>query len=339
MRRVAQEVSKMKRMFAAITILVALAVIPVSAQQFPPQGDDLTSSLGSFKIQVTPQFSALFAGCPAYANPILSSPTLYDPATRVGRSSAILDAGAPDINGVAVGTAGTIVKESQLFPPPGFPCSGVNGCLSGSGTREIHTEVRSLRMVNLAGALPVVRAGLWYDKQTVQGPPSRVSPGEVESHSGPGGPPAKDLPGSSFFNIFVRVDMPACGNFPGGTLQNQQPLVVKNFNLTALPPKVVYLHDTSSVVPILFLNANPPLWNAGDILGYFALAGHGVGYTNAPADVNAFNTFMSTQPVTCVTVATAAAATPGAPAAPATAATSGGTPAPAVVGVGTCTPN
>jgi hypothetical protein len=292
----------MKRIFAAVLAMFVLAAIPACAQQFPPLGDDNTSSLGSFKIQITNQFAGMFAGCPGFNNPILSSPTMYDPFTKVGRSNALLDGSAADTNGVQVGTAGTIVSEAMLSAPPGFPCQGATGfCASGANTREIHTEVRSLKMVNLGGPLPVVRAGVWYDNPNIQQPPSRVSPGEVESHSGPGGAPANDLPASSFFDIFVRVDMPACGGFPGATIYNTVPLIVKNPNLNRLPPRVVYLHDTSTVVPILFLNANPPQWNANDILGYFVLAGHGIGFTNSQADVNEFNTFMNSQKFTCVT--------------------------------------
>ena len=300
----------MKRLFAVMIVMVAFAAIPACCQQFPALGDDLTSSLGSFKIQVTNQFAGMFNGCPGYNNPILQSPTLYDPFTGVGRSGALLDGSADDQNGVAVGAAGTIVSEAMLFPPPGFPCAGSNtACASGANTREVHTEVRSLKMVNLGGGLPAVRAGVWYDDPNNQNPPSRVSPGEVESHSGPGGAPANDFPASSFFDIFVRADLPACGGFPGATVYNTTPLIVKNSNLTQFPPRVVYLHDTSNVVPILFLNANPPRWNAGDVLGYFVLAGHGIGFTNSQSDVNEFNTFMSSQKVTCVTTSTTADAT------------------------------
>lgn len=327
----------MKRLFAAMLVVSVLAAIPACAQQFPPLGDDNTSSLGSFKIQITNQFAGMFAGCPGFNNPILTSPTMYDPATKVGRSDALLDASAADTNGVQVGTAGTIVSENMLSAPPGFPCQGVAGCLSGPNTREIHTEVRSLKMVNLGGAQPVVRAGVWYDSATIQQPPSRVSPGEVESHSGPGGAAANDLPGSSFFDIFVQVDMPACGGFPGATVYNTVPLIVKNFNLTALPPRVVYLHDTSTVVPILFKNANVPKWNANDILGYFVLAGHGIGFTNSQSDVNEFNTFMSQQTFTCVTTSSTAAATTGAKTNPAK--PGQGPTGDAVIGISPCSAN
>jgi hypothetical protein len=294
----------MRRLFATVLVLSVLAAIPACAQQFPAgPADETTSSLGSFKIQITnANVAPLFAGCPGYNNPILSSPVMYDPGTVVGLSDPLLDGSNADTNGVAVGSAKTNVSEAMLFPPPGFPCAGATGaCSSGANTRELHTEVRSLKMVNLGGGSPVVRAGLYYDSATKQtDPPSRVSPGEVESHSGPNGALANDLPASSFFDVFVQVDVPACGKFPGATLYNTSPLIVKNPNLTALPPKVVYLHDSSSVVPILFLNANAPLWNAGDVLGYFVLAGHGIGFGNTQSDIDDFNNFMSQQPVTCV---------------------------------------
>ena len=287
----------MKRAATILLSLLVLAALPAYAQ-FPAQGNDVTTSLGSFKIQISNNFTGLFAGCPGFdgTTNILKSPTLYDGGTIVGRSGPIADGDNNDTSGVAVGTAGTVVSESMLFPPPGFPCQGVTGCTSGAGTREVHTEVRSLRMT---GSGVTVRAGVYYDSATTTNPPSRVSPGEVESHSGPGGAAANDFPGSSFFDIFVRVDVPACGTggFPGATLYNSSPLIVKNFNITQFPPRIVYLHDTSTAVPILFLNANPPLWNADDILGYFVLAGHGIGFTNSQADLNEFNQFMDCQTV------------------------------------------
>src|ERR1700752_4247866 len=104
----------MKRMFAVVFAILVLAAIPVCAQQFPALGDDNTSSLGSFKIQVTNQFAGMFSGCPGWNNPILTSPTMYDPATKVGRSNALLDGSAADTNGVQVGTAGTNVSENML---------------------------------------------------------------------------------------------------------------------------------------------------------------------------------------------------------------------------------
>lgn len=287
----------MKRALVVLLGFALLACVPALAQ-FPGRGDDLTTSLGSFKIQINNNFAGLFAGCTGFdaTSNILTSPTLFDGATLVGRSDVITDGGNADTTGVPVGTAGTNVSENMLFPPPGYPCQGVAGCLSGAGTREVHTEVRSLKMTSGPVA---VRAGVWYDSAAQQNPPSRVSPGEVESQSGPGGAAANDFPASSFFDVFVQVDVPACGTggFPGATLYNTAPLIVKNYSLTQFPPRVIYLHDQSTAVPILFLNGNPGKWNAGDILGYFVLAGHGIGFTNTQSDIDEFNNFMNCQQV------------------------------------------
>jgi hypothetical protein len=91
MNGTARQEKDMKRIFAAVVLMLVLAAIPACAQQFPLLGDDNTSSLGSFKIQVTNQFAGMFAGCPGWNNPILTSPTMYDPATKVGRSDALLE--------------------------------------------------------------------------------------------------------------------------------------------------------------------------------------------------------------------------------------------------------
>lgn len=157
----------------------------------------------------------MFAGCPGWNSPILTSLTMYDPATKVGRSNALLDGSAADTAGVQVGTAGTIVSENMLSAPPGFPCQGATGaCASGANTREIHTEVRSLKMVNLGGGQPVVRSGIWYDNANIQQPPSKVSPGEVESHSGPNGAPANDLPVPASLIFLSRLTCRPAADFP-----------------------------------------------------------------------------------------------------------------------------
>lgn len=279
---------------------------PTPTPQYPPQGNDSTSSMGAFKVKIMPQFVPLFynPGPPAIQCPgfdpttnILSSPQLFDPATLIGRSMAIPDGSSPDVNGIQVGVPSGIIQpanvaESMLIPPPAFPCGGVANCSSGPNTAEVHTEVESLRLL---GGGAAVRAGQWYNNaSTPTWPPYKISPGEVESQSGPNGTPATFFPASSFFDVYVQVDMPACPAFthafPGGTLYNLMPLVVKNNQVTSFPPQVVYLHDSTSIVPILFLTDNPGYWHRDDILGYFLLVGHGVG-TNQ----NDFNTFMGNQ--------------------------------------------
>ena len=277
-----------KRLLAtALALVVVLAAAPAYSQgTFPPRGDDVTTSLGSFRIRISDQFTGLFANCP---NPpydpvkkVLSSPPgLFDPHTVIGRSDPMLDGSAADMNGVPVGSALTPVSDNMLSPPPHFGF--------GPNTHEVHTEVRELKM---SGGGAMVRAGLWYNDPLNKTPPPRISPGEVESATGN---PNQDFPASSFFDIFVRVDVPACGaGFPGATLYNTMPLIVKNNALMNFPPRVAYIHDPSSIIPILFLNTVPGKWNADDTLGWFLLAGHGVGF--AQADQSEFDGIMAQQP-------------------------------------------
>ena len=313
------------RVSATIFIILGLAALGAYAQSFPPQGNDSTSSMGSFKIQVMPQFVSLFYHPnPAPAPPnicfgfdpstnILSSPSpMLDPGTLIGRSMPILDgsnatpaypAGPPsDLGGAPVGIpqgviSPSTVSESMLIPPPGFPCGGVSPCSSGSGTPEVHTEVESLFLTGTysTGGVANVRAGQWYNSSAqASWPPAKISPGEVESQAGPNATPQTFFPASSFFDVFVQVDMPGCTAFPkafpGGILYNLMPLVVKNNQVTTFPPQVVYLHDATSIVPILFLYDNPGFWHKDDILGYFLLVGHGVGMVQ-----NDFDNFMGGQ--------------------------------------------
>jgi hypothetical protein len=64
-------------------------MVPGYAQTFPPLGDDATTSLGSFRLQISNTFAGMFNGCPGYnaTTHVLQSPTLFDPATIIGRSN------------------------------------------------------------------------------------------------------------------------------------------------------------------------------------------------------------------------------------------------------------
>lgn len=293
---------------------------------FPPAGNDPTSSLGSFKIKIVSKFVPLMSSCQNYdaTNNILSSPTLFDPGTIIGRSDVSLAghdiANTPfEVGAVNVGLAGIVINKDRLLPPPTYPCftdnpgtpvQGDHGpCASGVGTRKVDTEIRSLKMTNLPNdpSLAItVRAGMHYNEDPFQ--PNAyadimTSPGKVQSRSGPSNDPTRDFPATSFFNVYVKVDIPPnyCGQgSPGFTLYNQDPLKVVNKMLYQFPPKVVYLHDATSIVPILFLADGPPgpsgpMWHRGEVLGYFLLAGHGVGFGSSPSDVTAFQTFMGSQ--------------------------------------------
>lgn len=320
-----------KHLYATALSIIVLAGSGIYAQSGPGQGNDSTSSMGSFKIDVNPNFANLFYHlnpppaapdvCPGYdlsTNTLFSPSPMTDGGTLIGRSDPIPDgsnasppypAGPPsDLGGAPVGLPTDVilpstVSESMLIPPPGFPCGGVKTtCSSGTGTPEIHTAVESLLLTGsyLNGGPVAVRAGQWYnDAKNKKWPPNKISPGEVESQNGPTA--TTFFPASSFFDIFVQVDLPACplaftNHFPGGTLYNLMPLVVKNNNVQSLPPQVVYLHDSSSLVPILFLNDDPGgLWHKDDILGYFLLVGHGVGMQQSD-----FDKFIGGQPnATC----------------------------------------
>lgn len=279
---------------AGILAVLLLTIAPAWSQTFPGKGDDVTTSLGSFKICVVTQFQYLFQGCPAFdtssGQGILKSPTLYDPGTLIGRSAVITDGSQSDYMGVPVGSANTLVSEMMLSAPDQWPCFDETPCSSGPGTREVHTEVRYMNMTaSTPGGTMAVRAGTAYPAP--DNVPIRVSPGEVESHAGPAGGP--DFPASSYFDVFIRADLPNCGSFPASTVQNNMPILVKNKHLTQFPPKVAYLHDQSSIVPVVFVNGT----YKGQILGYFVLAGHGVGYSNSQSDTSDFENLMGGQTV------------------------------------------
>ena len=257
---------KKSALAAAVVALVSLLFAGTAQAAFPGIGDDKVPSLGSFQILVATDFQPVMAGYPGYnaGTKILTSPLLFDPTTVIGRSAPHLDGSPADSGGVMVGTAGTIISDGSFnLRPDGFE--------GPAGTREVHTEVRTL---DLAAGAVHVRAGTAASVM-------RVSPGEVESDD-PDGPAAADFPADSFFNVFVEVTLPAVALFPGAILYNPSPLLVVEDNLTGFPPKVVYKHANTSAVLIRVLGTN-------EVFGYLILAGHGVDFDMAtPADVTAF---------------------------------------------------
>jgi hypothetical protein len=241
----------------------------------PAPCDDTTGSLARYRIYVSPKFRGLFDGCPVYqsADPVcgddstfrLESPILVDSETVIGRSAAHFNGLPPDNTiGTPVGDAGTFVKDDNFtVVPAGFQGPG--------NPREIHTEIVALNLNPRSGPdLPKVRAGSLA-------PLRPKSFGEVESKSSTG-LPINDFPADSFFDVFVEVDLPECGDFPGGTVYNPQALLVVFSNVNDLPPHlVVYIHQNSSFVQVRFKTTVPGKWVAGDLLGWLTLAGHEVG--------------------------------------------------------------
>jgi len=254
-----------------------------AAQAFPPQGDDVMPSLGSFRIVIAPAFRPLFAGYPGYDGiSRLQSPTLYDPSTVVGRSNPHPHGSPPDLAGTPVGTSGRVIKDSDLVVLP----TGFQGPVN---TTEVHTEVVNFNLADLGGSGARVRAGL-------AAPLAPFSPGEVESQNTGGVGVLPDFPAQSFFDVYVNVDLPPLGGLTApAVLFNRIPLLVVNSPLLRFPPRVVYIHGNSSAVPVYFQNANPPQWNAGDCLGYLVLAGHGAGFSNSSSDIQQFQQVMSNQ--------------------------------------------
>jgi hypothetical protein len=87
---------------------------------------------------------------------------------------------------------------------------------------------------------------------------------------------AGDFPAESFFDVFVEVDLPPGGVFPGATVYNPIAMLVTQDTIYSLPPKVIYIHGNTSAVPVRFRDNDPGgAWLAGDFFGFLVLAGHG----------------------------------------------------------------
>ena len=86
-----------------------------------------------------------------------------------------------------------------------------------------------------------------------------------------------DFPAESFFDVYVEVDLPACGSFPGATVYNNIPLLVRNDYLSnppGFPQKVVYINDNSAALPMYFKDdESGGNWSAGETFGYMTLFG------------------------------------------------------------------
>jgi hypothetical protein len=249
---------------------------------YPPQGDDLTASLGVFRLWIVPNLRPLFAGYPGYDGGFLASPTLCDTATVVGRSDPFAHGDAEDAAGVPVGTADTMIGDDDFALSP----AGFQGPV---GRQEIHTEVRSLELtLDGVGTLPALRAGVAAQLGALP-----ISPGEVEATAG------FEWPAESFSDLFFEIEIPDSGLAWGGAnmaVYNASPLLIQSTGLLELPPRAVYVHGNSTAVPVGFRNSNPPYWHENQLLGFLVLFGHGLGYDcNAGAtDVEEFETIMET---------------------------------------------
>ena len=264
------------------------------AQVFPAQGDDTTSSMGVFRITVDPAFYPLvsavgaLAAYPGYnaTGGKLTSPLCIDNATTIGRSnpkSRFYAFPQP----LGLGSWDVINGYGDYAAIPSLWSGAV------SPTEEVLTEIKSFilssvspgsdgkqcppdpRIPTVPLAWPMVRAGTFAGVT-----PRSIGMVQENVANGSANP---DFPAHSFFDIFVRVNLPQIGGTVSGTvfpgagaeLYNDSPLIITNLNLGSFPPQVVYIHGETPAVPLKFKFNNPPYWAAGNVFGYLVLAGHG----------------------------------------------------------------
>ena len=292
---------KMKRSLKLLPALAGGLLLTSThspAQSFTdyPVGDDVTSSMGQFQLVLDPAwkktFDFLLEKTPLgdtlvtkhirlYKNGVFTSPTLYDPTTKIGRSDSFISGGAEETNGVLAGAfpGRIIITDSQLVVRPTWP-------VATNGERAIHTFLKSMHLTDSF----TTRVGFSV-KAGMMAPTRPVCAGEVE-----GGAPGQDFPARSFFNVYVVVDLPSGGLLPPIQLVNVEPLLVQQTNLTSFPPRLVYIHENSTAVPMYFNNdcvIHDP--SSGDIpvargtlFGQLTLAGHGVKFSST--EIESFQT-------------------------------------------------
>jgi len=285
---------KMKKFAAAVSLACAGFVMSPAtlAAGFPGAGVDNVPSLAQFKVTFTKTFSEqlLKKGlpfCNGYENDIskcpasartYTSPTLYEPNTKIGRSKAHLDGGPIDKNGAKICASSPCTASSDFLPDKvreaffqwgdtdyeddGKPFD--EGPKSGDDApMEVHTQVLSFQLSPLyaqdKGSATRVRAG---DKAPCQA----RSLGEVESLASGG----TGFPAESVFHMYVEVDVDynKDGKIDirvyneagiGNTVLGGDPLVIESPRLDAFPPKVIYSHtgDSKKSAPKIYLRSDP----------------------------------------------------------------------------------
>ena len=258
-------------------------------------GDDVTTSLGQFQIVLDPVwrriFDVIIPNSPLgtvqstrrlrlYHSGVITSPTLYDPNTIIGRSDPFVFGSPDDTLGNIAGREPirALIQQGQLLVHPSW--AGPT-----NGTRGVHTFLKTMHLTDSL----TTRFGFSVKAGTLA-PTRPVSAGQVE-----GGSPDQDFPARSFFNVFVQVDLPSGGLLPAIQLVNIDPLLVQHTNITSFPPRLIYQHENPIAVSLYF-NTNcvipDPIHGTninvtrGTLFGQLTLAGHGVGFN--PVEVEAF---------------------------------------------------
>jgi hypothetical protein len=240
---------------------IFLSTSIATAADFPAApADDTIPSMGVFIIWVHEDYRSLVNTQPGWDQPEpdhWTSFLLMDRDTVIGHSGEHQDGDAADTGGTAVGTAATMVKDSDFAAVPTL------GFTEGHpGTAEVHTEIVSLRLEDPTCSY-VLRAG------TAEGL-TKPSLGEVEALG------AADFPAESFFAVFFEVDTPF------GTLYATEPVLLVGNNLNDLPPRTIYIHEESDAVPVYFKGGA----DADKLFGYLRLAGHGASLDCFRTDVS-----------------------------------------------------
>jgi len=294
---------KTKQNYLPVLALAAL-LLPATlhAQRYAayPAGDDSASSLGQFRLIVDGAwvdildaalagsvFTTTMAmdGVAIYDGGVFTSPVLFDPVTRVGRSDGFVSGSPLDTNGVIAGRppGRTYLSESQLTVKPSW--ADATGRVY-----EVHTFMKSLHLTDaLSTHLGFsVRAGM-------RAPNRPVSAGEVEAYG-----TNSDFPARSFFNVYVEVDIPAAGPVPAVQLVNVDPLLVENAAIYGFPPRAFYIHGNTNSVSVYFnqdftINSGGQSLTVprGTLFGQLTLAGHGMSYSEF--EIASFETEIETE--------------------------------------------
>jgi hypothetical protein len=266
----------------------------VTSAGFPASPVDFTvPTLGYLRIQIASRFRPLFEGYPGYTGETgdpdtsytLELPLLSDAATVLGSSAGLEQGSAEDTDGVAAGSAGTLLSDAY-FPvvPAGFD--------QAAGGREAHLELYSLLLQEAAGGTSGVslRAGSGEDLA--------ISAGELESLSAVPGAADADLPARGFLDLVLELMIPPDGGFAGGAVYNPDPVAVAADEVASLPPRAVYRQLPTGAVPLLVRDGNTVMvdgkedsssgWTSGELFGWVTLAGLGFGYADTPDDRAAF---------------------------------------------------
>src|SRR5438445_8905224 len=123
---------------------------PSEAQIFPPQGDDVTPSMGLFRIIVDPHFRPLmdptgpptsFGGYVGYhsADGRMTSPTVVDTTTMIGRSGRNNRFYAFPAGGIPIGAG----SWDTVFSYAEYPAIPFQFFAAPANTEEVLTEIRS----------------------------------------------------------------------------------------------------------------------------------------------------------------------------------------------------